>query len=75
MFRVHYRPPEALPLHQRDFPPKMSPADIPSAEGSGELALMVVWYLVALFAGIVLLGQLTEPSIPNTLTAAVVEQR
>ena len=75
MFRVHNRSPEPLPLHQRDFPPKRSSRDIPGAEGSGELALMVACYLVALFAGIVLLGHVTEPTIPSIATASNILDR
>ena len=71
MFRVNYHPPEALPSHQRDFPARPS-GEIPGAEGSHQLAFMVAFYVVAVIAGIVLLGQL---AIPNTTTAEVVVGR
>ena len=48
---------------------------MPGAEGSHQLALMVAWYLVALIAGIVLLGHLTPTSIPNIATAKTIDDR
>ena len=33
MLRVHYRAPESLPSHQRDFPPRPPPSELPGAEG------------------------------------------
>jgi hypothetical protein len=75
MLRVHYRPPESLPPHQRDFPSRKTSGEIPGAEGSNQLALLVAWYLVALIAGIVLFGHLASPIIPNTVTAEMVAGR
>ena len=69
MFPVHYRPPESLPAHQRDFPPRQASKERLGAEGSNGLALMVAWYLVALIAGIFLLGHLAATTGPNTATA------
>ena len=75
MFRVHYRPPESLPPHQRDFPPRQASKELPGAEGSNGLALMVAWYLVALIVGLVLLGHLTATTIPNAATAETIVGR
>jgi hypothetical protein len=75
MLRVHYRAPESLPSHQRDFPPRRASREIPGAEGSYQLSLMVAGYLVALLAGIVLLGHLTATTIPNTATAETIVGR
>ena len=75
MLRVHYRDPESLPAHQRDFPPRQAPKQLPSAEGSNGLALMVAWYLVALIVGIVLLGHLTATTMPNAATAEAIVSR
>ena len=62
--------PEQMPSHQRDFPRREEP-ELPS--GSGGLGLMVVCYLIAMFAGVLLLGYLTAPKLPDT--AAVVQLR
>ena len=69
MLRINYMRPEQMPPHQRDFPRKEQ-SELPGAAGSQELALMVAWYLVAMFAGILLLGYLTAPVRPSTTTAA-----
>jgi hypothetical protein len=74
MFRVHYRAPESLPAHQRDFPARSS-GEIPGAEGSHQLAFMVAFYVLALLAGTILLGQLAASNIPNTSSAEVVVGR
>jgi len=34
---------------------------------------MVAWYLIAMFAGIMLLGYLTAPVVPSTGTAGAAE--
>ena len=70
MFRINYMRPEQMPPHQRDFPRREQIEELPGAAGSRELALMVAWYLVAMFAGILLLGYLTAPERPSTTTAA-----
>ena len=67
MFRVNYLPPEQMPSHQRDFPRQAQA--ISGVEGSRMLGIMVVGYLIAMFAGILFLGYLTAPA-PNTSTAA-----
>ena len=72
MFPVHYRRPEALPSHQRDFPPSRPLGELPGAEGSHQLAFMVACYVAALLAGTILLGQLAASNILNTPSAEVV---
>ena len=78
MFRVNYRAPESLPLHQRDFPPRGASEDRAvsrRAEGAHQLALMVVLYLVAMFGGIVLLGNLTASTSANIMSAEILAGR
>ena len=78
MFRVNYRPPETLPLHQRDFPARGASEDSKvhrRAEGSHQLALMVALYLVAMFGGIVLLGNLTASTTTSITTAEILAGR
>jgi len=70
MFRINYLRPEQMPPHQRDFPRQEQIEELPGAAGSRELAMMVAWYLVAMFAGILLLGYLTASERPSTTTAA-----
>jgi hypothetical protein len=68
MFRINYLRPEQMPPHQRDFPRRDQLPEVSGAAGSRALALMVAWYLVAMLAGILLLGYLTaEP--PHTISA------
>ena len=56
MFRHNHLPREQVPpSHSRDLPR-------PEDSGSGQLGLMVGGYLIALFAGILLLGALTPTS-------------
>lgn len=69
MFRVNYVRPEQMPRHQRDFPPR-EVVELPDFAGSRSLALLVACYLIALFAGILLLGYLTAPTLPGTSIAA-----
>jgi hypothetical protein len=75
MFRINYLRPEQMPSHQRDFPRRDQLPEVPGAAGSRALALMVAWYLVAMFAGILLLGYLTVSERPSTATAAAVGSR
>jgi hypothetical protein len=63
----NFRPPEQLPLNQRDFPPR-DITHLRHARDSSLLLLMVIGYLFALLGGIVLLKVLT-PTAP-TITAA-----
>ena len=68
MLRVNYVRPEQMPSLQRDFPRREVP-EFPSASGSGGLGLMVACYLIAMFAGVLLLGCLTAPKLPTTAAA------
>jgi hypothetical protein len=64
MFPVNYLPPEQKPSHQRDFP--RSNEVVRRADGSHELGLLVILYLVAMLGGIFLLGHLTAtPSMTS----------
>jgi hypothetical protein len=69
MLRVNYLHPKQMPPHQRHFPRRPQLDELPRASSLRGLALMVAWYLVAMFAGILLLGYLTAPLAPNTTTA------
>jgi hypothetical protein len=69
MYRNNDLRPEQMPPHQRDFPPKER-SELRSADGSRALALMVAWYVVAMFAGILLLGLLTASESPRITSAA-----
>lgn len=71
MFPINYLRPEQMPPHQRDFPRREQLEELPGAAGSQALPLMVVGYLVAMFAGILLLGHLTAPVAPNTARATI----
>jgi hypothetical protein len=73
MLRVNYVRPEQMPSHQRDFPRREEP-ELPSAGGSGGLGPMVACYLIAMFAGILLLGYLTAPRLPNTSAIAQLDR-
>jgi hypothetical protein len=72
--RVNYRPPEALPPHQRDFPPRR-PSKEMQRDGSGQLVLMVALYLVALCIGLAALVRLTPGTEPNVVTAEIMAGR
>jgi hypothetical protein len=77
MYRVNYRPPEALPSHQRDFPPRPPSERIQQRrepagrDGSGRLALMVALYLLALYLGLAGLVRFTPGTEPNVVTAEI----
>ena len=78
MFRVNYRPPESLPLHQRDFPPRPAFRARDAGrrdDGSHQLALMVALYIVAMLGGLILLGNLTTWTAPNTVSAEILAGR
>jgi hypothetical protein len=62
--------PEQILAHDRDLPRRDQSADVPGAEGSHTLAVMVAWYLIAMFA-IVLLGHLAAPVPPETSAVAI----
>jgi hypothetical protein len=69
MLRVNYMRPEDTPSHQWDFP-RRDRTELPGSSGSHELGLMVAFYLIAMLAGILLLGYLTAPRPPNTAAVA-----
>ena len=73
MYRINYLPPEQMPPHERDFPPREPSELVPGADGSHALAVMVAWYLVAMFGGIVLLGHLSAPVVPPETSAVAVK--
>lgn len=75
MFRLNYRPPEALPPHHGDFPPREPSEGIQRGgdDGSWQLALMVGLYLIAMCAGLALL--VTLPTELNTETAEILAGR
>ena len=74
MLRVHYRPPEMLPSHQRDFPPREQAPDLLHVRDTRFLLLIVFGYLVVMLGGIVLLTALspvTHVTTHQTETANV----
>ena len=75
MFRVNYRRPEDLPLHQRDFPPRAPAEATHRSDGSGQLALMVGLYLAAMCIGLAMLVGLAPSVVPNTAIAEIVAGR
>ena len=72
MLPVHYRPPETLPGHHRDFPPRDPSGSGPSFPAKSHnrvpqsLIPMVVGYLLAMIGGIVLLNLLTPVTGAHT---------
>jgi hypothetical protein len=69
MLPVHHKPPEQMPPHYRDYPVRHHSEGLGSVSASQGLGLLVVAYLVAMFAGILLLGQLTQTALPPGATA------
>jgi len=65
VLRVHHRPPETLPSHQRDFPGRGKAPDILHLGDTRTLLLMVAGYLMAMLGGIVLLAALCGSSWQN----------
>jgi hypothetical protein len=70
MFRVNYLRPEQMPPHQRDFPRRDQLPEVPGAVGSRALVLMVALYLVAIFAGVLVLRYQTGSERASTTAAA-----
>ena len=66
MLPVHYRPPEMLPPHQRDFPPRERAPDHLHVRDTRFLLLMVFAYLMAMFGGIVVLHALSPVTHETT---------
>jgi hypothetical protein len=56
---VHYRLPETLPPHHRDFPPRDRVPDPLHVRDTRFLLLLVFGYLVAMLGGVVVLNVLT----------------
>jgi hypothetical protein len=71
MFRVNYLRPEQMPPHQRDFPRRDQLPEVSGAAGSQALVLMVALFLVAMFAGVLVLRHLTASERPHATAAAV----
>ena len=59
MLRVHYRQPETLPPHQRDFPSRETAPDHLHVRDTRFLLLMVTGYVFAMLGGVVFLHALT----------------
>jgi hypothetical protein len=71
MMRVHYRPPEQMPPHERDFPRSAVPQD----DGSSELLLLIVTCLIVVFLAIAVLGLSTPaPKTDRHTTNAALQQ-
>jgi hypothetical protein len=72
MLRVHYRSPEALPPHHRDFPPREAVLDHLHVRDTRFLLLVVTGYVLTMLGGVVLLNALspvTRTTIHSTETA------
>jgi hypothetical protein len=69
MLHVNYVRPEQIPHQQRDFP-RREQTELQDFSGSRGLALLVAGYLMAMFAGIALLGHLTASTLPGESMAA-----
>ena len=74
MLRVNYKRREEMPSHHRDFPETYNAAAFRTATGSQGLGLLVAGYLLAMFAGILLLGLLTRAPSPAGAAAAATSQ-
>ena len=68
MFRVNYRPPEALPSHHRDFPPEVA-ADLLHERDSFLLLTVVIGYILAMLGGVFVLHALTPVAFEITQAA------
>lgn len=74
MLPVHHEPPEQMPLHYRDFPARHPAEEYGAVSASQGLGLLVVAYVVAMFAGILLLGQLTQSALPPGTSAMAISR-
>ena len=63
MLRVHYRSPETLPSHQRDFPAQPAAPDHLHVRDTRFLLLMVTGYVVVMLGGVVLLHALSPVTL------------
>ena len=66
MLRVHHRPPELLPPHQRDFPPRETTvpelSDTLHVRDTRLLMLVVTGYVLSMLGGIIVLHALSPVS-------------
>ena len=74
MFRVHYLPPDQMPSHQRDFPREGQHIEI-ARDGSRRLGLLILCYLVAIFAGIGLVGTFADNATTTTASVGGIVER
>ena len=75
MYRVNYLPPEQMPSHQRDFPREGQHIEMADLDGSHRLGLLVLCYLVAIFAGIGLVGIFADNAITTTASVGAIVGR
>ena len=75
MYRVNYLPPEQMPSHQRDFPREGQHIEMAGLDGSRRLGLLVLCYLVAIFAGIGLVGIFADNAITATASVGAIVGR
>jgi hypothetical protein len=75
MLRVSYKRPEEMPSHHRDFPERHDREPLRAGSASQGLGLLVAGYLVAMFAGILLLSHLTRTSSPAGAAAMGASQK
>lgn len=66
MLPVHYRPPETLPPHQRDFPTRHKAPDILHVRDTRFLLLLVTGYVLTMLGGVVLLHALSPVTQATT---------
>jgi hypothetical protein len=74
MLRVNYLPPERMPSHQRDFPPREPHERLFGHRLPHSLALMVASYFIAMGVGVLLLGYLTAPVQRHASTATAISR-
>jgi hypothetical protein len=67
MLPLHHRPPEQMPPHQRDGPPRQEPHESAARNGTRALGLMVAIYILAMLGGIGLLRIFTAPVPHSTI--------
>jgi hypothetical protein len=75
MLRVNYKRPEEMPSHHRDFPERSDGERLRAGSASQGLGLLVAGYLVAMFAGILLLSHLTRTSSPAGAAAMAASKK
>jgi hypothetical protein len=75
MLRVNYKRPEEMPSHHRDFPERYHLEEPRAVSESQGLGLLVAGYLIAMLAGILLLGHLTRTPSPAGAAAVTSFQK